>query len=203
MLELTGKNMVVIGGSRGIGRCIAESGAQHGARVLAVARHEAALRDLARNVPSIEVLAIDASRSGSPPKVFGAVLPDILVLSGGAIPADARLHLQSWREFAVNWESHVRIAFYFCKAALSRPLPAGSLIVLIASSAALAGSPLTGGYAGSKRTQMLDCELQPERIGPPWSRAAIRHASSRDHSGFRLWKACSRRILQIPRDVCK
>jgi NAD(P)-dependent dehydrogenase (short-subunit alcohol dehydrogenase family) len=168
MGELAGKNMVVIGGSRGIGRCIAETGARLGARVLAVARHEAALRDLARNAPGIEVLAIDASRTGAPSKVFGAVIPDILVLSGGAIPVTAPLHEQSWREFAVNWECDVRIAFSFCKAALSRPLPAGSSVVLIASSAALGGSPLTGGYAGSKRTQMFIAnysQKESDRLG--------------------------------------
>jgi len=168
MGELAGKNMVVIGGSRGVGRCVAEAGAKLGARVLAVARHEPALRDLARNAPAIEVLAIDASRTGAPSKVFGALVPDILVLSGGAIPLTAPLHEQSWREFAANWECDVRIAFHFCKAALSRPLPVGSSIVLIASSAALSGSPLTGGYAGSKRTQMLIAnysQKESDRLG--------------------------------------
>jgi NAD(P)-dependent dehydrogenase (short-subunit alcohol dehydrogenase family) len=168
MAGIAGKNIVVIGGSRGVGRRIAETGAQQGARVLAVARHEAALRDVAREVPGIEVLALDASRRGAPLKVFGTLVPEILVLSGGAIPVTAPLHEQSWREFAVNWESDVRIAFYFCKAALSRPLPAGSLVILIGSRAAFGGSPLTGGYAGSKRTQMLIAsysQKESDRLG--------------------------------------
>ena len=125
MFPLAGKTMVVIGGSRGVGRRIAESGARQGAQVLAVARHKAALRQLAQDVAGIEVLALDASRPNAPSEVFGAVVPDILVLGGGAIPVTAPLHEQSWRDFTVNWESDVRIAFHFCKAALSRPLPAG------------------------------------------------------------------------------
>jgi hypothetical protein len=47
------------------------------------------------------------------------------------------------------------LAFNFCKAALLRPLPAGALVVLISSGAALAGSPISGGYAGAKRTQIF------------------------------------------------
>jgi NAD(P)-dependent dehydrogenase (short-subunit alcohol dehydrogenase family) len=168
MFKLAGKTMVVIGGSRGVGRRIAESGARQGAQVLAVARHEAALRQLAQDVPGIEVLALDASRPNAPSEVFGAVVPDILVLGGGAIPVTAPLHEQSWRDFTVNWESDVRIAFHFCKAALSRPLPAGTSVILIASCAALAGSPLTGGYAGAKRTQMFIAnysQKESDRLG--------------------------------------
>ena len=160
--------MVVIGGSRGVGRCIAESGIRRGARVLAVARHEAPLRRLARDVPGVEVLALDATRPSAPSKVFEVLVPDILVLGGGAAPTTAPLHEQTWRQFGVNWESDVKIAFHFCKAALARPLPADSSIVLIASSAALSGSPLTGGYAGAKRTQMLIAnysQKEADRLG--------------------------------------
>ena len=81
--------------------------------------------------------------------------PDILVVCAGAHPHTVPLHEQSWQQFTVNWESDVKIAFHFCKAALARPLPEGTTIVLVSSGAALAGSPLTGGYAGSKRTQLF------------------------------------------------
>src|SRR5271165_1865518 len=138
MFRLAGKTMVVIGGSRGVGRRVAEYSARHGAQVLAVARREAALRQLAQDVPGIKVLALDATLPNAPSKVFEVLVPDILVLSGGAIPMAAPLHEQSWQDFTVNWESDVKIAFHFCKTALSRPLPAGSSVILIASSAALA-----------------------------------------------------------------
>ena len=44
MVSLSGKKMVVIGGSRGIGRRIVEAGIRNGAQVLAVARQEAPLQ---------------------------------------------------------------------------------------------------------------------------------------------------------------
>jgi NAD(P)-dependent dehydrogenase (short-subunit alcohol dehydrogenase family) len=155
LLPLTGKNMVVIGGSRGVGRRIVESAIRNGARVLAVARQEAALRQLAEEAVGTEVLSLDATDEGAPSKVFDLLQPDILVLCAGAFPPAAPLHKQSWGEFAVNWETDVKIAFHFCKAALSRPLPAGASVILISSGAALAGSPNSGGYAGAKRTQIF------------------------------------------------
>jgi NAD(P)-dependent dehydrogenase (short-subunit alcohol dehydrogenase family) len=155
MLPLAGKNMVVIGASRGVGRWIVEAAVSKGARVLAVARHEDALQRLTREVPGSEGLSLDATDENAPARVFSVLQPNILVLCGGAFPPAAPIHELSWREFAANWETDVKIAFNFCTASLSRPLPAGSSIVIISSGAALAGSPISGGYAGAKRTQLF------------------------------------------------
>src|SRR6266853_3001247 len=168
MLALTGKNMVVIGGSRGVGRRIVEAGIGNGARVLAVARQEAPLRRLAQEVPGAEVLSLDATDEGAPSTAFDVLEPDILVLCAGAFPPAAPLHQQSWQEFAVNWENDVKIAFHFCKASLARPLRAGASVILIASGAALAGSPNSGGYAGAKRTQIFIAnygQKESDRLG--------------------------------------
>src|SRR6267143_1075165 len=92
MVSLRGKNLVVIGGSRGVGRRIVEAGIRNGARVLAVARQEGPLRRLAQEVSGAEVLALDATQEGAPSKVFDVLQPDILVLGGGAFPPAAPLH---------------------------------------------------------------------------------------------------------------
>jgi NAD(P)-dependent dehydrogenase (short-subunit alcohol dehydrogenase family) len=168
MLALSGKNVVVIGGSRGVGRRIVEAAAEAGAQVLAVARQADSLRSVAREIPGVATLALDAAAEDAPAVVFGRMLPDVLVIGAGTFPPAAPLHLQSWREFAVNWESDVKIAFNFCKAALTRPLPAGGRIILISSGAALAGSPISGGYAGAKRTQLFVADYsqkESDRLG--------------------------------------
>ncbi len=160
--------MVVIGGSRGVGRRIVELGMREGARVLAVARQEARLRQLALEVAGVEALSLDAADEDAPARVFDVLRPDILVVSAGAFPPARPLHEQSWPEFAVNWESDVKIAFHFLKASLSRPLPAGTSIILIASGAGLAGSPISGGYAGAKRTQLFMAnysQKESDRLG--------------------------------------
>jgi NAD(P)-dependent dehydrogenase (short-subunit alcohol dehydrogenase family) len=155
MLALAGKAVVVIGGSRGLGRQIVEAAARKGARVLAVARQAGPLEQLRKDIYGVDVLALDAADEGAPARVFDVLEPDVLVLCAGALPPAAPLHEQSWPQFAVNWETDVKIAFQFCKSALSRPLRRGTSVILVSSGAALAGSPLTGGYAGAKRTQIF------------------------------------------------
>ena len=155
MLPLTGKNVVVIGASRGVGRRIVEASVSNGAHVLAVARQPDLLKRMAEEVAGVEVLALDATAEDAPAGVFDVLVPDVLVVCAGVFPPTAPLHQLSWGEFAVNWEADVKIAFHFAKSALSRPLPAGAAVILISSGAALAGSPISGGYAGAKRTQMF------------------------------------------------
>jgi NAD(P)-dependent dehydrogenase (short-subunit alcohol dehydrogenase family) len=168
MLSLTGKTVVVIGGSRGVGRQIVEAAARNGPRVLAVARQAGPLEQLRQDVSGIDVLALDATDESAPARVFDVLEPDVLVLCAGAFPPAAPLHEQSWPEFAVNWETDVKIAFQFCKAALSHPLHRGASVILISSGAALAGSPNSGGYAGAKRTQIFIAnysQKESDRLG--------------------------------------
>jgi NAD(P)-dependent dehydrogenase (short-subunit alcohol dehydrogenase family) len=168
MNPLAGKKMVVVGGSRGVGRKIAEAGVSNGARVLVIARQETSLRQLAHEVPGTEILALDATDEGTPASVFDTLTPDILVVCGGAFPPAGPIQQLSWQEFSTNWESDAKIAFLFCRAALSRPLSAGSHVVVISSGAALAGSPNSGGYAGAKRTQIFIADYsqkESDRLG--------------------------------------
>jgi hypothetical protein len=48
------------------------------------------------------------------------------------------------------------------QAALALPLRAGSTVAVVSSGAAIAGSPLSGGYAGAKRMQWLMAEYAQE-----------------------------------------
>jgi NAD(P)-dependent dehydrogenase (short-subunit alcohol dehydrogenase family) len=155
MGTLSGKNAVVIGGSRGVGRAIVAALHAEGARVLAVARSPSPLAELAAALPGVEKLALDATADDAPARVFDAINPDLVVHSGGAMPPNQLVHEQDWDTFSRNWNTDVRVSFLFSKAALTRPLKPGSTVMLISSGAALGGSPISGGYAGSKRTQMF------------------------------------------------
>ncbi len=126
--RLHNTNVVVIGGSKGVGRAIVAAAHAQGAQVLAVARQEEPLKKLVAAFPAVQILRLDATGESAPAKVFETLSPDVLVVCGGAIPHTAPLQEQSWEQFS---------------------------IILISSGAALGGSPLSGGYAGSKRTQMF------------------------------------------------
>src|SRR5206468_12873946 len=71
----------------------------------------------------------------------------------GASPLMRPLQHQTWETFSVNWHTDVRIAFHWLRESLLKPLQPGSRVIVVSSGAALAGSPLSGGYAGAKATQ--------------------------------------------------
>ena len=149
------KNVVVIGASRGLGRAIVAAAYAEGARVLAVARSVGSLKQLAAAFPGVQTLALDATSEGAPAQVFETLAPDVLVVCAGAIPHMAPLVEQHWEQFSRNWNSDVKMSLLFTQAALTTPLPAGTTVILMSSGAAVNGSPLSGGYAGAKRMQMI------------------------------------------------
>lgn len=165
---LSGRSIVVVGASRGVGREIVLRSHSAGARVLAVARGAEDLRKIDREAAGILTLRLDASRDEAPRQVFDALRPDVLVICGGATPAARPLQELSWNQFTAPWETDVRMSFLFCGHALRAPLPSGSTVILISSGAGLGGSPISGGYAGSKRMQMFManyCQKESARLG--------------------------------------
>lgn len=154
-MTLAGKNVVVVGASRGVGRAMVRRMAAGGANVLAVARDSDSLDHVAKEASRTTTLAVDAAVCSAPAMVFAALRPDVLIVCGGAMPPGRPIHELTWEEFSVNWNTDVRMSFEFCREALRAPLAHGSTVILISSGAALGGSPLSGGYAGAKRTQMF------------------------------------------------
>ncbi|RWE13745.1 MAG: SDR family oxidoreductase [Mesorhizobium sp.] len=169
MRLLQGRNVVVVGGSRGVGRSIAEAALSERATVMAVARDRPALAQFAWETPGVKTFAVDATVESAPDEVFAALAPDALVICAGALAPSAPLYEQNWKAFSANWETDVKISFLFCKAALRRPLKPGARIILISSGAALTGGPPnSGGYAGAKRMQMFlagHSQKESDRLG--------------------------------------
>jgi NADP-dependent 3-hydroxy acid dehydrogenase YdfG len=76
--------------------------------------------------------------------------PSVIILAAGAAPLSRPLHQHTWASFSRNWEVDVQQSFHWTREALLRPLAPGSVVVAFSSGAAVAGSPLSGGYAGAK-----------------------------------------------------
>ncbi|MEO8695937.1 MAG: SDR family oxidoreductase [Acidimicrobiales bacterium] len=149
--DLIGVTAVVTGASRGFGRSIAIRLARAGADVVGVARDRAALLDLHEHLgASFTPVAGNVTDPDLAAQLISRHRPQVLVLNAGATPIAARVQDQSWASFSDNWNTDVRQSFEFTRAALGLPLDAGSLVINMSSGAALAGSPLSGGYAGAK-----------------------------------------------------
>ena len=150
------RTTIIVGASRGLGRGIATAFAHAGAPVIAVARNGAGLAELAGNVGLDHAIQPEVADAGDP-AVAGSLLdryePAAVILVAGATPLVRPVQLQTWETFSLNWQTDVRIAFHWVREALLKPLRPGTRVVVISSGAAVAGSPLSGGYAGAKATQ--------------------------------------------------
>ncbi|MFJ3302633.1 SDR family oxidoreductase [Streptomyces sp. NPDC086549] len=143
---------VVTGASRGFGRAIAAALVAGGTRVVGIARDEGELRAVREALGAGFVpLAGDATDEALARDVVREYRPGLLVLNAGATPHMAPLQEQSWETFGRNWEVDARHVFAWSRAALLEPLAPGSVVVSMSSGAALAGSPLSGGYASAKQ----------------------------------------------------
>jgi NAD(P)-dependent dehydrogenase (short-subunit alcohol dehydrogenase family) len=149
-MSLKDKNIVVTGGSRGLGLGLVEALVARGARVSVVARESDALESV-RSRLGVAVIPADVTDDAAAKRILAEVRPDIVVLNAGATPRMGRLDQVSWADFSATWETDVKAGLYWIQAALNLPLKPGSRVLVGSSGAAANGSPLSGGYAGAKR----------------------------------------------------
>jgi NAD(P)-dependent dehydrogenase (short-subunit alcohol dehydrogenase family) len=149
-MSLKDKNVVVTGGSRGLGLGLVEALVAHGAKVTVVARDADALKSVRARL-GVATISADVTDETAAHRILAEVRPDILVLNAGAKPRMGRLDQLSWADFTATWETDVKAGFYWLQAALNLPLKPGSRVLVGSSGAAENGSPLSGGYAGAKR----------------------------------------------------
>jgi hypothetical protein len=150
MQTLKHQNALIVGGSRGLGLGVVEALAARDANVTVIARDAARLTDLKARL-GVSVIVGDATDPSLADSATREVSPLVLVLNAGATPVMSPLHKQTWESFSRNWETDVKATFHWIQAALNVPLARGSRVLISSSGAAIAGSPLSGSYAGAKR----------------------------------------------------
>jgi NAD(P)-dependent dehydrogenase (short-subunit alcohol dehydrogenase family) len=153
-MSLKDMNVVVTGGSRGLGLGLVEALVAQGARVTVVARGADALGAVRTRLGVATILA-DVTDERAAQRILADVRPDILVLNAGTPPRMGRLDQLSWEDFKVPWETDVKAGLHWLQAALNLPLERGSRVLVGSSGAAQTGSPMSGGYAGAKRMLWL------------------------------------------------
>lgn len=148
---LTGKTALITGGGRGIGRAIAVTFAQHGARVAVAARTREQVETVAREIGDNAVaLVCDVSNPDQVAEIFADIKPDILVNNAGI--AESATFVTTTDEL---WDRHLAInlsgTFYCTRAALPAMLERGwGRVINVASIAAKTGAPYIAAYAASK-----------------------------------------------------
>ncbi|QEE30208.1 SDR family oxidoreductase [Terriglobus albidus] len=149
-MSLKDKNVIVTGGSRGLGLGLVEALVAHGANVTVVARDADALSSLRIRL-GVATISADITNQNAAHRILAEVRPDILALNAGTKPRMGQLDQISWEDFTAPWETDVKAGLYWVQAALNLPLRRGSRVLVGSSGAAQNGSPLSGGYAGAKR----------------------------------------------------
>ena len=158
--DLTGKNALVTGGTRGIGRAIALALADAGANVAITFRSsvdeaEAVKAELEAKGVQAMTFQGDAAQAASAEDAVGGVLEawgtlDVLVNNAGVTKDTLMLRMkeEDW-DFVVN--TNLKSVFNFCKAAY-RPFmkQRGGKIINISSVVGVMGNPGQTNYAASK-----------------------------------------------------
>ena len=148
---------VILGASSGVGRATAAALAQRGTRVWAVAR------SAREPLPGVTDIVGDATDPALVDRVLSEADPTLVVVAVGVHPRVATIEEHDWESFSAIWNGDVRAAFHAGQLTLRRPLRPRSSVVIVSSGAGLHGSPLSGGYAGSKRTQMFLADYLQKR----------------------------------------
>jgi NAD(P)-dependent dehydrogenase (short-subunit alcohol dehydrogenase family) len=166
---LEGRKAFVTGGSKGLGRAIAEALADGGASVTAIARDPAGLADLAAARPEIAIWAVDICHPDFPAALEARDI-DILVNNAGTnapLPMiDTPVETLD-RVMALN----VRATYLASQAAVRSMLRSGSegVIVNITSQMGHVGGPLRSVYCMTKHaieglTKAMAIEFAPHGI---------------------------------------
>jgi NAD(P)-dependent dehydrogenase (short-subunit alcohol dehydrogenase family) len=158
MTKLDGKQVVVTGGSEGLGLAMVRALLAHGARVTAIARDPGRLASVERLGAGI--VAGDATDASLMNHIVADHQPDVLILNAGARLAMAPIDEQTWDSFSTAWNTDVKAGLVGIQAALRTPMRPGARVLIMSSGAAMVLSVpyiqpdtlrLSGGYVGAKR----------------------------------------------------
>ncbi|RMF58007.1 MAG: 3-oxoacyl-[acyl-carrier-protein] reductase [Bacteroidetes bacterium] len=160
LLNLNGKNALVTGGTRGIGRAIVEALAGAGARVAftyrsSTAEANALKADLEARGAEVLVFQGDAADAAHAEAAVRGVLEawgslDVLVNNAGITRDNLMLRMKE-EDWDAVIETNLKSVFNFCKAAY-RPMmkQRGGKIINISSVVGVMGNPGQTNYAASK-----------------------------------------------------
>src|SRR5438445_13711587 len=106
-MSLKDKNVVVTGGSRGLGLGLVEALVAHGAKVTVVARDSEALKSVRARL-GVATISADVTDNTAAHRILAEARPEILLLNAGPPPPVGRLDQLTWADFTATWETCVK-----------------------------------------------------------------------------------------------
>ncbi len=162
MTELTGKTLIITGGSLGIGRALALELAGLGINLVVNARHAPALEEAAAACRDLGVKALPVAGNAAAPETATALVDQAkemgafygFIHAAGLLNPGPLLWELSPREFQEELDSHLTAAFQLTRAAVPELLQqSGGLAVFFGSGAADAFIPGLGIYCVAKAAE--------------------------------------------------
>ena len=135
MVDLKIAKVIVTGGSSGLGLEMAKALVQRGSEVTIIARDSKRLCDA--HTVGARCIAGDATDPAVIDHAMTEVAPDVLILNAGARLHPTLLDEQDWETFSQIWNTDVKATFVGIQAALRRPMPPGSRVLIMSSGAAM------------------------------------------------------------------
>lgn len=162
--SLSGRSIIVTGGSKGIGRGIAKVFAGHGARVMIVARRlkdaEATAQELFRAGATISAFAADVTRSSDMEAMAKAAVDrhgalDVLCANAGIFP-QAKLEEMSPEDWDAVLNTNLRGTFLAVKACVPylKNSSEGRIVITSSITGPVTGYPGWAHYGASKAGQL-------------------------------------------------
>jgi len=221
LIDLTGKQALVTGGSRGVGRATALMLAQAGASVGIAYRSRK--DDADRTVEDVAALGVsswaergDLSDATEAERLFTRVDDefgglDLFIGNAGVWPvADVALADMKDEQWRSTMGANLDSIFFTCRAA-ARRLREGGAIVLVNSTAGQRGEAYHGDYAASKGAIIslvkgLCIELAPmdvtvNAVAPGWIDTEMSHPVLGDGALERIIKTIPRGRIASPEDI--
>ncbi|PYC83782.1 3-oxoacyl-ACP reductase [Streptomyces tateyamensis] len=152
-MELQGKTAVVTGGTRGLGRQIAEAFLRAGARVVVAGRDQEPVRDLLAAGSDVRFHRVDVTDDESVEQLladaaaeFGGL--DVVVANAG-VSRPGRVAALAVKDWAETFETNVNGTFRTVRAAAGR-LAEGGRIITLSSAMGSRVAPGASAYCASK-----------------------------------------------------
>ena len=175
LFRLDGKVAVITGGSRGIGRSIAEEFARRGAKVVISARKQEELDETARAITDdggeVTAIAAHAAREDAIKSLVDQVMAkyeriDILVNNAATNVAFMQLSDLDVAAWDKTIEVNLRGPFILSKEVVNRWMKDhGGNIINVCSIAGFRGDPNMGAYSVSKAALVMLTKVQARELG--------------------------------------